>query len=84
MTSCIGFAGPDLDEAVQVMKLLCYELMDIDKVPALFRILKENMDELVAIMAHKTDEVSHVCCLGFWLACKFVASYTAAQSFPPC
>ncbi|KAJ9516943.1 hypothetical protein QJQ45_027414, partial [Haematococcus lacustris] len=39
-------AGPEMEESVQVMKVLCYELMDVSHVPAVHALFKENIDEL--------------------------------------
>ncbi|KAL6753732.1 armadillo-type protein [Haematococcus lacustris] len=50
-------AGPEMEESVQVMKVLCYELMDVSHVPAVHALFKENIDELVALVALKTDEI---------------------------
>uniref|UniRef100_A0A7S0RW58 TOG domain-containing protein n=1 Tax=Chlamydomonas leiostraca TaxID=1034604 RepID=A0A7S0RW58_9CHLO len=54
-----ALSGDDVEEAVGVMKLFCYELMDLQSpggtgVAAAFR---DNMDRLVAILAAKTDSI---------------------------
>lgn len=55
----LGTAGGDVEEAVQVMKLFCYELMDMGSpngapVAELFR---ANMDPVIAILTTRSDEV---------------------------
>lgn len=56
-------AGDNVEDVVAVMKLLCYELMDLKtggaKLVGLFR---SNMDQLVCILTNKTDLVG---CLNF-------------------
>eukprot|EP00983_Pelagomonas_calceolata_P128128 1161480-Pelagomonas_calceolata.AAC.7 len=52
-------AAGDVEEAVQVMKLFCYELMDQGSsngapVAALFQ---ANMDQVISILTQRSDEV---------------------------
>lgn len=56
---CMGIlAGSDMDEAVGVMKMLCYELMGLQSggqgVALAFR---DNMERLVGILATQTDSI---------------------------
>jgi hypothetical protein len=55
--SCCIFTGLDVEESVQVMKLLCYELMDISSNPMVLAVFKDNIEELVDVLARKTDQV---------------------------
>jgi len=58
-THAYTHTGGDVEEAVQVMKLFCYELMDTGSssgapVAALFQ---ANMDQVIAILTSRSDEV---------------------------
>ncbi|KAF5842941.1 hypothetical protein DUNSADRAFT_3533 [Dunaliella salina] len=57
-------AAGDVEEAVQVMKLFCYELMDQGSsngapVAALFQ---ANMDQVVSILTQRSDEIFASAC----------------------
>jgi hypothetical protein len=39
------------------MKLLCYELMDTSSSPMVLTVFKDNIEELVDVLARKTDQV---------------------------
>ncbi|MEW5316595.1 MAG: hypothetical protein WDW38_007959 [Sanguina aurantia] len=59
-------ADGELEEGVQVMKLLCYEMMELERCsPMLLHLLTEpaNVNALIKILTVKTEEVGVSLCL---------------------
>ena len=57
---CLGVLRTgSLDECVEVMKSLCYQFMELPRMaPATIQLCRQHTDELVRLLAVKTDIVS--------------------------